>query len=84
MGRSARIAGVALAAGVLAATAVAIAIEDRRKPQAARPVPVAPQDDALRDELERCRTLEPPDAACVAAWNAHRRRFLGQAERAAP
>ncbi|MFA7504706.1 MAG: putative entry exclusion protein TrbK-alt [Burkholderiaceae bacterium] len=78
MSRSAKIAGVALAGGVLMATAITIAV-DERKPKAPPPSPqeLAPHDP-LRDELARCRTLTMPDSGCEAAWEEHRRRFLGR------
>ncbi|WP_341021148.1 putative entry exclusion protein TrbK-alt [Brevundimonas diminuta] len=76
MSRSAKIAGVAMAGGILMATAIAV---DDREPIAPMPSPaeLAPHD-RLRDELARCRTLTMPDAGCEAAWEEHRRRFLGR------
>ena len=78
MSRSAKIAGVALAGGILMATAIAIAVDDRKP---AMPMP-APADLArpgpLRDELARCRNLTMPDSGCDAAWEEHRRRFFGR------
>ena len=78
MSRSAKIAGVALAGGILMATAIAIAV-DERKPTAPPPSPteLAPYDP-LPDELARCRTLTMPDSGCDAAWEEHRRRFMGR------
>ncbi len=78
MSRSAKIAGVALAGGILMATALAIAV-DERKPMAPPPSPgeLAPYDP-LPDELARCRTLTMPDSGCDAAWEEHRRRFMGR------
>lgn len=82
MSRSAKIAGVALAAGILMATAIAITVQDR-SPKAEPVVPVAESDaDWLTAELVRCRTLTMPDAGCEAVWNEHRRRFLGQDQQA--
>lgn len=77
MSRSAKIAGVALAGGLLMATAIAIAV-DEREPAAPLPSPadLTPYDP-LRDELARCRTLTMPDSGCDAAWDEHRRRFIG-------
>lgn len=78
MSRSARIAGVALAAGVLAAGAVAVAL---REPPARKAEPAlieARGDDPLRREMARCRHITMPDAGCEHAWEEHRRRFLGQ------
>lgn len=78
MSRSAKIAGVALAGGILMATALAIAV-DERKAVAPPPSPteLAPYDP-LPDELARCRTLTMPDSGCDAAWEEHRRRFMGR------
>ncbi|AKM11059.1 putative entry exclusion protein TrbK-alt [Croceicoccus naphthovorans] len=80
MSRSAKIAGVALAGGILMATVIAIAV-DERKPSAPLPSPaeLAPRDP-LRDELARCRTLTVPDSGCNAAWEEHRRQFLGRGD----
>lgn len=84
MGRTARIAAVAAFGGLLLALAVLIAVDDR-KARAPRPRPAveAVEVDPLRAELDRCRSLAPDaeDAACDAAWDDHRRRFLGLAER---
>ena len=77
MSRSATIAGVALAAGILLATAIVIAVDDRPA-EKAPPRTEAIGADPLRAELDRCRTLTMPDAGCEAAWEDHRRRFLGR------
>lgn len=77
MSRSAKIAGVALAAGILLATAIVIAVDDRPA-EKAPPRIEALGADPLRAELDRCRTLTMPDAGCEAAWEDHRRRFLGR------
>lgn len=77
MSRSAKIAGVALAAGILLATAIVIAVDDRPA-EKALPRIEAIGADPLRAELDRCRTLTMPDAGCEAAWEDHRRRFLGR------
>lgn len=78
MSRSAKVAGVALAGGILMATAITIAL-DERKPMAPLPSPteLAPYDP-LPDELARCRTLTMPDSGCDVAWEEHRRRFMGR------
>jgi len=77
MSRSAKIAGVALATGILLATAIVIAVDDRPA-EKAPPRIEAIGADPLRAELDRCRTLTMPDAGCEAAWEDHRRRFLGR------
>ena len=43
-------------------------------------VSVASAVDPLRGELARCRTLSATsdDARCQAAWEVHRRRFMGE------
>lgn len=77
MNRSAKIAGVALASGILLATAIVIAVDDRPAEKASLRIE-AIGADPLRAELDRCRTLTMPDAGCEAAWEDHRRRFLGR------
>lgn len=77
MSRSAKIAGVALAAGILLATAIVIAVDDRPA-EKAPPQIGAIGADPLRAELDRCRTLTMPDAGCEAVWEDHRRHFLGR------
>ncbi len=77
MSRSAKIAGVALAAGILLATAIVMVVNDRPA-EKAPPRIEAIGADPLRAELDRCRTLTMPDAGCEAAWEDHRRRFLGR------
>lgn len=78
MSRSAKIAGVALAGGILMATAIAIAVGEH-KPAAPLPSPAElARRDPLRNELARCRNLTMPDSGCEAAWEEHRRRFLGR------
>ena len=78
MNRSAKIAGVALAAGILLATAIVMVVDDRPA-EKAPPRIEAIGADPLRAELDRCRTLTMPDAGCEAVWEDHRRRFLGRA-----
>lgn len=77
MSRSAKIAGVALAAGILLATAIVMAVDDRPA-ETAPPRIEAIGADPLRAELDRCRTLTMPDAGCETVWEDHRRRFLGR------
>ena len=78
MSRSARIAGVALAAGILAATGVAVATRERPTPRPSPVVVEEQRDDPLRRELARCRTITVPEAGCERAWEANRRRFFGR------
>src|SRR3546814_4296655 len=77
MSRSAKIAGVALAAGILLATAIVIAVDDRPA-EKATPRIATIGADPLRAELDRCRTLTMPDAGCEAAREEHSRRFPGR------
>jgi conjugative transfer region protein TrbK len=79
MSRTAKIAGVAAVAGLMMAVAIATAID---RP-AQRPIQTAPPSDGpdpLALELARCRVLTTPDGGCDAAWEASRRRFLGESE----
>lgn len=78
MSRSARIAGVALAAGVLAAGAIAVALREPPPQKAQPPLIETRHDDPLRREMARCRHITMPDAGCEHAWEEHRRRFLGR------
>ncbi len=78
MSRSAKIAGVAVIAGLMMTVAI-VTLTAEPKPS---PVKAEQGDgdlgDRLARELERCRIVTMPDAGCEAAWEAHRRRFLGQ------
>ena len=77
MSRTTRIAGVALAGGILMATAIAIAT--REEPPRREPPPVIEEAaDPLRAELARCRTITGPDADCERVWQAQRDRFFGR------
>lgn len=81
MGRTARLAAVALLAGVLGAAALMLAQADRPAPPVRPPVSAEPAAaDPLRAELARCRGLaaEDEDAACEEAWEEHRRRFFAR------
>ncbi len=77
MGRSAKLAGVAVIGGLFLAIAMMSA---KRSPtgsadEADRPpetVSIAP----IAGELKRCRTVAEPDPVCDAAWDAQRRRFF--------
>jgi conjugative transfer region protein TrbK len=81
VGRTAKLAVVALVAGVMAATAIKLALDERPLP-APRPAPATKQEDAdpLRAELARCRGLaaDEEDEDCEAAWEEHRRRFFAR------
>lgn len=77
----------AIAAGLV--TAGIIALRDPVTParfavQARVAAPAKPWTDPLAERLAACRTAtEDPDGTCQAAWDAHRRRFLGTERRAA-
>jgi len=71
---------IAIGMGGIAALMAAIELTDSVTPPTARP-PATFEDDPLRAELMRCRTITPEDlatdAACQAAWAENRRRFFG-------
>ncbi|HEX8420983.1 MAG TPA: putative entry exclusion protein TrbK-alt [Sphingomonas sp.] len=77
MSRTGKIVVVAILAGLMIAVAIVAAVMPAAAPPV-RPAPVVRTPDPLADDLARCRTLTMPDAGCEAAWEAHRRRFLGQ------
>lgn len=87
MGRTTRLAAVALLAGLMAATAITLALEERQAPTV-RSVPVVEgvESDPLKAELARCRSLAAgtEDIACSEAWEEHRRRFFARGRRDAP
>ena len=71
---------IAIGMGGIAALMAAIELTDSVTPPSAR-APATLEDDPLRAELMRCRTITPEDlatdAACQAAWAENRRRFYG-------
>ena len=71
---------VAIGMGGIAALMAAIELADSVTPPSAR-APASLEDDPLRAELMRCRTITPEDlatdAACQAAWAENSRRFFG-------
>lgn len=78
MSRSAKIAAVAVIAGLMMTVAiVTLTSEPEPKPVQAE-LGEGDLSDGLASELERCRIVTMPDAGCEAAWEAHRRHFLGQ------
>jgi conjugative transfer region protein TrbK len=78
MSRTARIAAAAALAGLMLTAAVIAATGTKHEPGADQVQP-RPSGDPLAAELARCSRLTMPDASCEAVWNAHRRRFLGEA-----
>ena len=82
---------VVVAAAVAVTGVVALVALRDPAPQAARytvgdsdAASVASAADPLRVELARCRTLSATsdDTRCQAAWEAHRRRFMGESRSA--
>lgn len=71
---------IAIGMGGIAALLAAIELADSVSPPASR-APATFEDDPLRTELMRCRTITPEelaiDAVCQAAWAENRRRFFG-------
>ncbi|MDB5411669.1 MAG: hypothetical protein JWR10_4 [Rubritepida sp.] len=79
----ARLAAVIIVAVAVAVTAVAIPLvrdENSSGPQSSPPTTTeTSRPDPLRETLRRCRQLGEAatrDAACLAAWDENRRRFL--------
>ncbi|HEX8420988.1 MAG TPA: putative entry exclusion protein TrbK-alt [Sphingomonas sp.] len=77
MSRTGKIVVVAVLAGLMIAVAIVAAVMPATAPPV-HPAAVVHTPDPLAEDLARCRTLTMPDAGCEAAWEAHRRRFLGQ------
>jgi conjugative transfer region protein TrbK len=78
MSRSAKIAGVAVIAGLMMTVAIVSVTSKPELPSVKAELGEGDFGDGLASELERCRIVAMPDAGCAAAWEAHRRRFLGQ------
>lgn len=77
MPRSVRIAIVAGLAGLLTATAIVIATDERPPRERPAAIPAAP--DPIRAELRRCREIGAAaldDPACQTAWRAAREAFF--------
>lgn len=81
MSRTARIAGVSLAGGILMATAIVIATRDAPPPRERASAVEDASAEPLRSELRRCRTITMPDSGCERAWEAQRNRFFGRGDR---
>lgn len=79
MSRTAKIAGVAVLAGLMMTVAI-VAVVRPEEPAPAPPLvlPAEEGQDRLARELERCATLTMPDSGCEAAWAENRRRFFRQ------
>ena len=77
----ARLAAVVIIAVALTAAAIQLAREERSTGPQSSPPAIAdtPRPDPVRQTLRRCRQLgevATRDAACLAAWDENRRRFL--------
>ncbi len=77
MSRTGKIVVIAIIAGLMIAVATVAALMPPREPPV-RPAPAGHDADPLAGDLARCRAMTMPDAGCEAAWDAHRRRFLGE------
>lgn len=81
MRRSVKLLGAAMLSGVLLAASVlgALAGQRARAPGSAlAPGVQPPATEAEAADLDRCRTVTWPDAACASAWEARRRHFFGE------
>lgn len=76
---TAKIAAVALVAGLMLAAVVGMVLGHVPSPVVEAPKPVPPVTDTAR--LAHCRTLTAPDPACTAVWDAERRRFFRDDDR---
>lgn len=77
----ARLAAVVIVAVVVTAAAIQLARDDQSTgPQSSSPgTAETPRPDPVREMLRHCRQLGEAatrDAACLAAWDENRRRFL--------
>lgn len=76
MSKNAKIAAVAVLAGLMLTVAVIAATNATDEPASGQVQPRS-GGDPLAAELARCSRLAMPDSSCEAVWDAHRRRFLG-------
>ncbi|MGC4251431.1 MAG: putative entry exclusion protein TrbK-alt [Sphingobium sp.] len=79
--RNAKIAGIAVIAGIMFAVVVETFREPGHRPLEAV-LPLLDEGESrelLARELERCATLSMPDKDCETAWAENRRRFFGKA-----
>ncbi|MFT4028208.1 MAG: putative entry exclusion protein TrbK-alt [Novosphingobium sp.] len=78
--RNAKIAGIAVIAGIMFAVVVETFREPGHRPLEAV-LPLLDEGESrelLARELERCATLSMPDKDCETAWAENRRRFFGK------
>lgn len=82
MGRSAKLAGIAVIGGLFVGIAMTSA---KRMPAVSADGADRPDEIVftapLANELKRCRTLAESDPACDAAWDLRRRRFFREDEK---
>lgn len=81
MRRSVKLLGAAMLGGVLMAASVLGALAGHRAPypeSAPAPGVQPPASEAEAVDLDRCRTVTGPDAACASAWEARRRHFFDE------
>ena len=78
MGRAAKIAGVAIVAGLAMTIALVTAIAPPA-PRASDPQ-ISGADAHPEPDIVRCRTVTTPDRECEAAWERRRRDFFGRKE----
>ncbi len=81
-----RLAAVIIVAVAVTAAAIHLVREDNSSgPQSSPPtITETPRPDPVRETLRRCRQLGEAathDAACLAAWDENRRRFLSPSAR---
>lgn len=80
MSPTAKIAGVAVVAGLM----LTVTVVSSRKAPPSHGSPVLTREirpDPLTANMRRCRTITMPDSGCEAAWEAKRRHFFGKDER---
>ena len=78
MGRAAKIAAVAVLAGLLMALAI-LHLSSSPAPDASPPNRIGGEANPAASTIsERCRTVTVADTECAAAWEAKRRHFFGQ------
>jgi len=78
MGRAAKIAVVAVLAGLLTGLVLVAAIEPPAPGVSVFGGAGADASPEIEKAPERCRSVTEPDPECAAAWAASRRRFFGQ------
>ena len=76
----ARVAAIAFVLLAIAVTAVQFQLGEHKPAVPVSPAPAVVDADPIRAELIRCQSLGEAgahDSACLRAWAANRRRFLG-------